>query len=488
MGVLALLLGATVQAQAPAWTVDFVLHDGIQAELLRVASDGTSSRSVLYTEAQATTLQQVWMSDDGRYLVLVRTQDDPYMALPLRIVNTETGLFVDFQALPETQAYNFAGFEPNSSRFAFSYVGGEIENIAGGMMVVNAATGSAVAHTTMTAANDAVGGGNFGVWAFMDHWSQRGILFTPNCYACEGVFEGELSLWDPDERSFVANSGVYFSIFGKRLNATNEMLYLAQETAFPYDPAPGMFPEPNVLLYYPDGNISGESMGVAYLSEESQVVRPGMWIADGMAFLANPAETSYWEVLYRNGTRSRIERSDNHWPLVGTPDGFLAGRQSPDVIDVLHYDLSQSEPQVVAQVNPAYHLFVGRAPRLGEALSSPQPFATIAIPDSTVVPPTAMPSAPPPPGGTQCAGFMPSRLVIGEQARVTPGPSNRLRAQPTTDSAEIGQIPGGGVFTVLGGPVCDTANGIAWWQVNYQGTVGWTAEGRGNEYWTEPLP
>jgi uncharacterized protein YraI len=48
------------------------------------------------------------------------------------------------------------------------------------------------------------------------------------------------------------------------------------------------------------------------------------------------------------------------------------------------------------------------------------------------------------------------------------------------------QIPSGGTFTVLAGPTC--ANGMNWWQVNYNGTVGWTAEGDASGYWLEPLP
>lgn len=87
-----------------------------------------------------------------------------------------------------------------------------------------------------------------------------------------------------------------------------------------------------------------------------------------------------------------------------------------------------------------------------------------------------------------CPPGLPPRLVVGAQGRVTPGPSNALRSQPSRDgriSAVIGSIPGGGVFTVLNGPAC--ADGYAWWQVSYQGVVGWTPEGEGRTYWLEPL-
>lgn len=90
------------------------------------------------------------------------------------------------------------------------------------------------------------------------------------------------------------------------------------------------------------------------------------------------------------------------------------------------------------------------------------------------------------PGVSQCPGAPPSRLSVGGQGRVTPtGTSNRLRLQPSTSAAILGNIPPGGAFVVLAGPTC--ANGYAWWQVNYSGIIGWTAEGSGGEYWTEPL-
>jgi len=79
------------------------------------------------------------------------------------------------------------------------------------------------------------------------------------------------------------------------------------------------------------------------------------------------------------------------------------------------------------------------------------------------------------------------RLGIGGQGRVTPGLPNLIRSQPNSGagSAIVGRIPGNGVFTVLSGPSCDGA-GRLWWQVNYNGVVGWTPEGQGSVYWVEP--
>jgi hypothetical protein len=79
------------------------------------------------------------------------------------------------------------------------------------------------------------------------------------------------------------------------------------------------------------------------------------------------------------------------------------------------------------------------------------------------------------------------RLEVGIWGRVGPGDANNLRAEPTTQGERIGFIPAGELFQVLGGPSC--ADGYVWWQVKYDGAIGWTAEGNAAnaDYWLEPL-
>ena len=107
-----------------------------------------------------------------------------------------------------------------------------------------------------------------------------------------------------------------------------------------------------------------------------------------------------------------------------------------------------------------------------------------------IIYPTVDPGGPGNNGGTtnpgDCTGTLPPRLTVGGQGRVTPGDPNKMRSAPTLAGAQIGNIPGEGVFSVIGGPQC--ADGFLWWQVNYQGTTGWTANGDGTEYWVEPYP
>lgn len=84
-----------------------------------------------------------------------------------------------------------------------------------------------------------------------------------------------------------------------------------------------------------------------------------------------------------------------------------------------------------------------------------------------------------------CDNTLPPRLIIGEQARITPGPPNVVRTQPGTSGNWVGEIPGGEYINVLDGPVC--GSGYYWWLVQYGEIQGWTAESGNGEYWIDPL-
>ncbi len=104
-----------------------------------------------------------------------------------------------------------------------------------------------------------------------------------------------------------------------------------------------------------------------------------------------------------------------------------------------------------------------------------QPVFSPLVKENPLTPITATPAT--------CPGAPPIRLSIGTIAHVTPGDANTLRASP--GGSATGSIPGGSAVAILDGPVC-TANGIVWWKVNYNGAIGWTAEGQGSTYFMEP--
>jgi hypothetical protein len=87
-----------------------------------------------------------------------------------------------------------------------------------------------------------------------------------------------------------------------------------------------------------------------------------------------------------------------------------------------------------------------------------------------------------------CPSAPPTRLAIGDMGRVTEGLPNVLRSLPgknSSGSVVTGQMPAGSTFTVLDGPQC--ADTYLWWQVNFNGKIGWTPEGERTTYWLEPI-
>ena len=89
---------------------------------------------------------------------------------------------------------------------------------------------------------------------------------------------------------------------------------------------------------------------------------------------------------------------------------------------------------------------------------------------------------------TSCINVWNSQLKPAQTGRVIVGTGpNNLRSEPNAASEAFEQIPEGQTFTTLYGPLCDPQSFVAFWLVNYNGMVGWTAEGEGNTYWLEPV-
>ena len=72
---------------------------------------------------------------------------------------------------------------------------------------------------------------------------------------------------------------------------------------------------------------------------------------------------------------------------------------------------------------------------------------------------------------------------MNDVARVIPGPSNNFRNNPSLSAKLIGQISGGENFSIIGGPKCQ--DGYWWWEIIYNGSIGWTAQGTNTKLWIE---
>lgn len=78
-----------------------------------------------------------------------------------------------------------------------------------------------------------------------------------------------------------------------------------------------------------------------------------------------------------------------------------------------------------------------------------------------------------------------SQLSEGGYGRVTPGAANNVRAEPSRTAELVGEIPGGGLFEVIGDTECDDS--YVWVEVAYGDFRGWTVEATASEYWVDPF-
>ena len=99
---------------------------------------------------------------------------------------------------------------------------------------------------------------------------------------------------------------------------------------------------------------------------------------------------------------------------------------------------------------------------------------SVPVPGSSPTP-TAVPAP------ISCSLF--PRLAVDGQGLVTLEPALNLRAQLSESSTLLALIPAGSVVDVLDGPVCN--EGFYWWQVSFDGQVGWAAEGNTIRYFME---
>jgi len=84
-----------------------------------------------------------------------------------------------------------------------------------------------------------------------------------------------------------------------------------------------------------------------------------------------------------------------------------------------------------------------------------------------------------------CSDLLPPRLNTGDIGKVITPDANNMRDRASTSGALIDSIPSEARFDVVSGAVC--ADGYYWYQIDFQGVLGWTAESGGGEYWIAEL-
>lgn len=93
--------------------------------------------------------------------------------------------------------------------------------------------------------------------------------------------------------------------------------------------------------------------------------------------------------------------------------------------------------------------------------------------------------------GSDCAGSLPARLVVGDRGRIAQRFST-LRYQPAGHPIHVVYSPA--EFTVIDGPYCGGYGPLTWYYIRYDnGWEGWASESQRwsiwgyNQYWLEPV-
>ncbi|NDJ75685.1 MAG: hypothetical protein GYB65_05460 [Chloroflexi bacterium] len=319
----------------------------------------------------------------------------------------------------------------------------------------------------------------YGMVALFGDWRTDGIRLLPSCWACEGAWEGSFQIWDPYSGA-LSGPSEYFYILREDLPATGEQIASIANPNFPNTGMPQAYFAPaNVIEYYPTRDSAGTPI---FFDPDMPYISRSDFVADGNAILIRQPGWFFWNpdfpsdlpefspndsyhLLLRSGQQVLLEPNQGNY-VYGTPDGWLSRNLVTN--ELIHNVLlpgGQVTSTTLGQAQDAR--VVGQNYELGQTASGSFPAVA-------------------PPATITCPGFMPSRLAPNTLAAVTPGPANNLRDLPGLNAGNvIGSIPGNGVFIVLSGPDC--LENMAWWQVDYQGQVGWTSEGQGNEYWLVPV-
>jgi hypothetical protein len=429
------------------------------------------------------------ISPDRRYLavasqMLAVEQANPVVALDLQ---GDTCCITLPAPLADVAAYDLGEFYSDSHQLALSWVGfTDRANYAvtGGITIASVPNGLSILDVSMEQIAALFSMGYIPTWVLMGEWDDQGIRLHPNCWGCEPAFEGEWLLWDPDSNFIRDSTAEFFSFpFGDMLYQTGEILYAGQSAQFPVSQEPAYLPIPNVIYYVRDAPMprftETSSAPVIYFNENQLDISGGAhWVLDGQAVLVSPYMSDQWTLLFRDGTRQAVSVPVNSTFLRGTPNGWLSLNDDPGGVALTLYTVEGAEalatPLGITLPENQY-VQVLDAPELGASVTNLGTF------------PTVQPLFPPISASGTCSNLLPTRLTVNTTARVTPGDPNRLRADPTTEGAIIGEIPGGAEFFILQGPICDDANRIVWWQVGYNNLIGWTAESQGDSYFVEPV-
>lgn len=476
--VIVILAPTSVTAQDDAWAI--LIMDASTGDLYRVTPTAIQPALTVSTSTPLYRVNEAQLSPDGSKVLFQAALDQNYSTVGVYLADLQTSTCCQPLAFPGSAELNFAmlaGFSPDGTQMAVSF--GKQGDPAIGMeprlVVFDVASGTVQAELVASRVVDANNTFPPGVIA-VGGWTPQGIEVTPGCVGCEGVWSGDYRLWDPATDALSAPS-VPFDIFWTPMPGDGPLMNATANAAYPGSGIPQAFFAPANVVELRD-TLDAPSQ-VVYFNTQALYIGRAAWVLDGQGILVGMGGDLYYDefnnVASQEGDSMLVLRGGQQVPIEGevaarviaaTSDGWLSSTYNDPTITHYAYDLASGQLSIQTLGNIPNGLVVGRL--------------------TPHTPPTGTFSTISPPQAVTCPGSLPSRLFPGQIAKVTSGPPNNFRDGPSLSATDIGDLPGDAWFIVMDGPVC--ADDMAWWQVNYEGQIGWTSEGSGDTYWLEPIP
>ena len=464
--IILLSIYSPIMAQTPSdWQIIF--HNNSDGQVSRIRADGVSTialptpvRATGYLDDQHHYLIQstVTSSMDGRYIAYMDSE------FAIHIMDTVTGeccQSVDNPYADNIYPFNRLGLgavNPDGTAVALSLTienvqNGDNSNYFGGEVLVIDVDGN------MTRSPDFC-------QPDIGSWLSEGIEVVPICGGGDAYVREHYTLWHP-EIGLNGESLDGVDLYGDYLPMTGEHVRLNEDFNYLYTSEAQLHGLANVVTYQASPNSDRK---LVYAANEERVLEHPFWVADGHAVILYGYEALDAELIFRDGSYEKLTFDNETHFIAATPDGWV----TLDLVtgDLLHYIIGDNHQITVNLLGMLsitnFYSGVVYQPALGASIVAT---SFDAVPQDLI--------------RHNCFNDLRFRLKIGFTATVVPGPANNVRSEPTTASEIIGQIPSGPEFRILDGPVC--AQDMAWWEINYNGLVGWTVEGQGDTYWLSPF-
>ncbi|GAB5493835.1 MAG: hypothetical protein Phog2KO_40500 [Phototrophicaceae bacterium] len=400
------------------------------------------------------------LSDDGHYLLTFFYSFAPFQR-DVVITDMQNGESrrAELPELADTEffvSYLLGAFNPEMTSIAMPYVD---YMSGGGIAIVDLDTG-VVTHKLNV--RELYGLST----AWVNDWTDDGILFAPRCYGCQPKWRYFYRLWDI-ESDLITRTTIYNDVRNlDRLSTTGDVLYAENNPDFPLGGA-GYPPRENVVTFYEENDIITQSSGqVVYYNEAypNEDPRP-RWVKNGEAFLVYQYQ-DHDMLIFRDGHNISFGSDPEQHFLSVSRDGWFSINREDAVISQFIVSSNSVTEHILYESDASIQITNVQSDIVDDVDLS-EFSIEVEAPDVFF-----------------CPSALPTQFEIGDWATVT-ADQKRIMIAAFIESHldyedlvwgnhRLESLPIGTQVLVLGHACAD--GGWAYLRVAYQGRIGWILE------------